>query len=330
MIMVWLATVSAAVFLGWPLSALAEKGITISASTSSVEVDSYIDVPIYIDTGTDKVNAVGFDIDFPTETLEGLPPNRNGSVFPMWVSESATRIDCGIPGQQGFTGSGLITTLRFKGRTAGSANIALNNIKVLFAGISVAGFSSNDIDLTVYGSASPPPGAEPSPDVNKITLKPPTLTNAPTASSSSVTQATIPIPGATTTFGSLAQVSGQKGSTPEEPLKPAEAAAASIKGILSKESLLWTSILPTILLLIIIIFLGIKLYLSERNRHMRMEHLLDKQLGTLAALESKIEIVEQKGPEGRDQYIKELQLAKAEVAAEAADKKPESTEAASS
>lgn len=321
--------VSTTVIFAFTPSAKAEKGITISAGSSNLEVDKFLDVPIYIDTGTDAINAIGFTVNFPTENLEGLLPNRAESAFTMWVTESATRIDCGIPGQTGFTGKGLVTTLRFKGRTAGTANVTLSNIKVLFAGSTVPGFASNEISILVWGSAAPPEDVAEQQDAQKLTLKPPSLTaeTPPSTPASSVTQATIPIPGASTTFGSLAQVSGQKGATAEEPLKPAEVVEAAVKGIFSKDSLLWSSILPTVLLLIIIIFLGIKLYLSERNRHIRMEHLLDKQLGTLAALESKIEIVEQRGAEGREQYIKELQIAKAEVTAEASGKKPELSEA---
>ena len=323
---VWSTVAAAAVIFGFAQSARAEKTITLSAGSVNVEVGQQIDVPIYIDTDGEVVNAVGFNINFPTENLEGLVPNRVDSAFPMWVSESATRIDCGIHGQQGFTGRGLVTTLRFKGRTAGPAAISITNLKVLFAGISVAGFSSNELSLTVYGAADPPDDVNGEQETSIITLKPPTLTTeniAPSDPADPVTQTTIPLPGASTTFGSLAQVSGQKGATEEEPLKPAEYVEAAVKGMFSKDSLLWTSVLPTGLLLIIIVFLGIKLYLSEKNRHRRMEHLLDKQLGTLAALESKIEIVEQKGVEGRDQYLKEIELAKAEVAAESSENKKE-------
>lgn len=311
------ATFLVAFFLLLPGNAKAEKGFTLSASSSNVEVGKFIDVPIKIDTGGEAVNAIGFNISFPTENLEGLAPNRAGSVFPMWVTESSTRIDCGIPGQQGFNGSGVVTVLRFRGRVAGTANITLSNIKVLFAGIGVAGFNANDITLNVYGAEAPPPEVIEEQQAEKITLKPPVTTTTPAPTGGEVTQANIPLPGASTTFGALAQVSGNKGSTAEETLKPAEVIEASVKGIFGKNSLLWSSILPTLLLLTIIIILGIKLFLSEKNRHMRMEHMLDKQLGTLAALESKIEIVEQKGSDGREQYIKELQLAKEEVAAEA-------------
>ena len=296
-----------------PKAAHAEKTITLSSSTTSVEVGQTIDIPIAIDTNGEKVNAVGFTIDFPTETLEGLVPNRAGSAFPFWVTESATRVDCGIQGQQGFTGTGTVTTLRFKGRTEGTANISLRNIKVLFAGVQVADFSGNDISITVYSSGATPATVDDNKAKKTLTIPQTSAATAPVPTANSQTINTIPSP--TQTFGSLAQVKGTTGSTAEDTLKPAGSSetVASVKGIFAKGSMLWSSILPTMILLIIVIFLGIRLYLSERRQHLNAERMFDKQLGTLAALESKIDIITQNGAEGREQYLKDIEAAKSDL-----------------
>ncbi len=320
------AVFAAAVFSAFPQTAMAEKLITVSANTSSVEADKTIDVPIYIDTDGDRVNAIGFNVDFSTETLEGLPPNRAGSVFNMWVTETSTRIDGGITGQQGFTGSGLVTTLRFKGRQEGTTTISLRNIRVLFAGATVNGFSTNEISISVYGQGEVPPEEPVVPipgNTQKITLYPPTLSQVIAPNDTTpVSQSDITLD-TSSSFGSKAQVSGNKGSNPEEPLKQAEVieAVASVKGIFGKNSIIWTSILPTAILLAIVIVLGVRLYLNEKRRHAALERIMDKQLGALAALENKIEIIDQKGPEGKAEYLKELDMVKAEISAQTMDNK---------
>lgn len=297
----------------------AEKGIYLSAAATTVEVDKTIDVPIVIDTGGEAVNAVGFTIDFPTENLEGLVPNRANSSFNWWVIESATRIDCGTDIHAGFTGNGLITTLRFKGRKEGDTNITLRNISVIYNGTVLNGFVPNDINISVIGTGMTPAPTEAK---HKITLTPPSDTgstiSAP-AQSAAVVQTPSTIPNPTQTFGSIAQVKGTTGATSEDVLKPATVveAEASVKGLFSKNSILWTSVLPTAVLIIIIVFLGIRLYFNERKRHLNMERIFDKQLGTLATLESKIDIIEQSGANGREQYIEELETAKKEIITEA-------------
>lgn len=315
------------IFFGIILSsahtASAEKLITLSAHSAYINHNDYLEIQVKINTDAEKVNAIGFSIDFSNEILEGLPPSRTGSAFPMWVTETATRIDCGVYGQNGFSGEGLITTLRFRGRKVGVATINITNVKVLFAGNLLSGYETAPIDINVLTS-----GAEDivvdDPNVERITLYPPTLQQTPNPNvSGPVTQSTTS-QAPSSSFGSIAQVTGLTGSTPEEPLQKADSIinSASVKGMFGANSILWSSVLPTSLLLAIIIILGIKLFLNEKKRHLAIERIMNKQLGALAVLENKIDIVEQKGADGKAQYLQDIKQVKDELMSDNLESKP--------
>lgn len=296
-----------------PHKCFAEKGLYLTPDTTSLETGKDLNVRVEIDTGGEKINAVGFNIDFPTELLEGQLPNRSGSIFPFWIVETSTRVDGGTPGQDGFSSngtSGLITTLHFKGRQAGAVTISLSNIKVLFAGTALSGFTADDLNLTVYGAGLAPttPEAEKKKAVKPITVTTEGLVQRNTAPAITFIQP----PNPTETFGAEPQVVGTKGASQEETIKTADGSgsAPSVKGLFSQDNLFMIGIIPTLLLLALVIFLILRLLITEKRRHQNMERIFDKQLGTLASLESKIDLIDEKSESGKKQYIEEFEQAK--------------------
>ncbi len=313
LLFLWITPLFFGFLLFNPSRVNADKGFTISSSLSTIAQNQIIEVPIRISTEGEKINAIGFSVDFSTEILEGLPPSQAGSVFPMWVQATSTKIYCGTYGENGFSGDGLVVTLRFKGRQDGATSITLNSIWVLFNGATLEGYSTNQIELEVSGTILVEDVSEQK--TEKITLYPPAMQQIVKPDNTTpVSQSDVSLNGSTS-FGSKAQVGGQKGSDPEDPLKKADAAEviASVKGIFGESSFIWTSVLPTCLLLAIVIFLGIKLYLNEKKRHLAIERIMDKQLGALAALENKLDIVEQKGADGKAQYLQDIEEVKKEI-----------------
>ncbi len=322
-----LIIVAFALIIILPKTAFAEKGLTLSASTVNVEVDKVIEVPVKIDMSNDHVHAIGFKVEFPTENLEGIEPSMVGTLFngPP-VNNTATRIDYGcVTGTKpnpGCSGKGLVTTLRFRGRVAGTATIRISDIKAIYIGTVLSGYEANSIDLTIFGVGQAPVEEVVKPPVKTITI-PETSSSATSSIPFATPQTSINPAQSSASFGSIAQVAGLKGAGPEDPLKTAEAstAEASVKGMFSKSSILWTSILPTVILLAVIIFLGIKLYLNEKKRHAKMEKMLEKQLGTLSALQSKVDLVGEGGDAGKQKYLEEFEQAKQEVSSAAAEDK---------
>lgn len=314
-------------FSMFPIKVRAAKSVTLTANSTFVQVGKALEVKVEIDTGGDKVNVIGFTIDFPTETLEGLTPSQAGSVFPMCATLSATRYECGITGRDGFSGQGLITTLIFKGRKVGEANITLKNFEARFGptGSLVSGFSSNVVMVSVTEEAQkPPPKEEPKEETpkteepsapvanlpNPIKVEPPIAT--PPAVEQPSTAATEPPP-PTESLGSESQIEGQKGAQPEEPLKVADsdgAPTSEVKGLFSAANVPYLSIFPTILMLLLVGFLGAKLVLTEKRSHMEMERMFETEIGTLAALESKLDLVDQKGDDAKEKILQEFELAK--------------------
>ncbi len=314
-----------AIFLS-PLETLAAaKEVTLMPSMSSVEVGQKLEVKINIDTGTDPVGAVGFDISYPTEILqaESNSPSNSGSVLPMpGGTQSATRYECGIVGKAGFTGIGLITTLVFKVKTAGTALIEIKNFEARYGptGAQVEGFTVKTLSINTYGvgqtptdtstgeaaSASGPPekiapeesGLKPSNDAMTI----PILKNINT------------VPGRIK--GSLKQVNGRSGANKEDVLKASEDnTKVSVKGSAFKNPLYY-GLLPTVLLIVLVVNLAIKLYFTEKKRHLELVHLFDSHLGTLSSLESKLDLVDQKVEGGKERIIQEFEQAKNELTTE--------------
>jgi hypothetical protein len=311
------------VFLLLPRFAFA-KSITLTANASKIEIGEVIEVKIEIDTSGEKVNAVGFTIDFPTEVLEGLLPSQAGSVFPLCATLSATRYECGITGKDGFSGSGLVTTLIFKGRTVGTASVALQNFDARYGptGQAVTGFTANLMQINVF-----PAGEKPAPEeetttgsssANKLEslniAKPVATPDVQTGQSTVATPPSEP----TTTEGSEPQVQGQKGAQAEEVLKPGDtsgstASTGEVKGLFSAASLPYLSIFPTVLMLILVGFLGMKLMLTEKRRHLELERLFETEIGALAALESKLDLIDMKGGGGREKFLEEFEQTKNEI-----------------
>lgn len=309
----------------------ASKAVTLTPNVTSVAVGSTVEVKVEIDTGGEKVNAFGFSIDFSTESLEGLLPNQAGSVFPMCATLTATRYECGKTGVDGFAGQGLVTTLIFKGRVVGPTTIFLRNIEAHYGptGAIVSGFDANSVDLTVGAAVQQTTGSTNGTGASgngssSQTLTPEAQVAPPPASTVSIAPATPQQPKEPEqpkeTLGSESQVAGATGAVTEDSLKPVEQSTASdaevVKGAFTR-SPANIGFVSTFLLLLLAGYLGVKLYFTEKRRHLELEHLFETQLGALGALESKLDIVEQKGEGAKEKLLAELELVKNQIKVEA-------------
>lgn len=307
-----------AVLFLFPHRAFAAKSITLTPNTTSVEVGKVLEVKVEINTEGESVGTVGFGVDFSTENLEGLVPSLAGSVFtgPSYCS-SSTYCFVGAP-NAGFTGSGLVATLRFKGRVPSTTDISIKNIQVVFNGTTRVGYTANTVRTGVYASGETPVDPTPTPTdptapntvtpnpVNTLTIPEMIASTAPSASDTTAKDITRE-PGQV--YGTSPQVPGKTGADPEDPLKQ-ESSEPSVKGLFSMGSISFLSLIPTILFLILAIYLGIKLYFTEKRRHLELERMFENQIGTLSTLESKLDLLDQKGGVGKEKFLEEFENAK--------------------
>lgn len=306
-----------------PNKAFAARQLTLTPNKTTVEVGKNLEVKVEIDTDGEKVGLLVFDTEFSTEILEGFTPSSSGSVFSTACStQTATKYECGIGGMNGFSGKGLVATLIFKGRQPGQASVSLKNIVARFGptGAEVAGFSSNSIDITVVEA-----GATPPPDDTASGTTGPTQKITPKEASpqtpvpaGQTIQPKEPTPNSTSSR-SESKVSGKKGSTSEDPLKSGGKGRSNkeviVKGFSFKNPIYY-GILPTILLLALVCNLAIKLYFTEKRRHIELVRIFDSHLGALSSLESKLDLVDQKGEDGKEKFLQEFETAKSQLMSE--------------
>ncbi len=295
------------------------KEVVLSTDAVSVEAEKIIQIKVSINTDAEKVNAIGFVIDFSTEILEGLTPNQSGSSFPMCATLSSTKYECGVSGQNGFSGGGLVTTLTFRGRTAGATTITLRNFNAHMTREingspvveTISGFEPNPIEITVLGSGTKQQRDNAGPLIQDSSNQLPAPSALPAGQTAESPQPTEP----GQSLGSRIQVPGKIGAGPEEILKQAatETQQSLVKGLFSSNNKTYLSLFPTLLLLALASFLGTRLHFSEKKRHIEIERLFDKQLGMLSSLESKIDLVEQKGGGGKEKFLSEFEEAKEEI-----------------
>ncbi|OQA03829.1 MAG: hypothetical protein BWY68_00627 [bacterium ADurb.Bin400] len=123
------------------------------------------------------------------------------------------------------------------------------------------------------------------------------------------------------TYGSEQQVVGKIGAEQEEPPKvltkaDQEATEPSVKGAFDTTPF-HISLIPSLLLLLLVVYLAVKLHFTEKRRQLEIVRLFDDHLGTLSSLESKTDLLTQKNEESRERYIQELEDAKKQMLEEA-------------
>lgn len=294
-----------------------DKSITINSDKTTYEVGQRIEIKVNINTGGEKVGTIGFDIDFPTEIIEGSTPQTAGSVFPMpGGTQSSTRYECGIVGKDGFTGTGLVTTLVYTAKTVGTAKISIQNFEAHFGpvGAAVTGFAQGDMTITVIAAGASPGGTDTTVTGPSEKIAPQESKNKPSADAMAVPVQKTITPGSTK--GSAVQTPGKIGSNKEDPIKKAtENANITVKGFSFKNPMVY-GFFPTVLLLALVINLGIKLYFTEKRRHLELVHLFDTQIGALSSLESKLDLVDGKNEEGKQRILEEFEQAKEQITAQ--------------
>jgi len=108
-----------------------------SPSSGSYEVGSTLPVSIYVSSADQAMNAASGVISFPQDKLEVTSLSKSGSIFTLWVQESAFSNSAGT-----INFEGIVLNPGFTGATG---KIITANFRVKAAGVSMLNFSSGSV-----------------------------------------------------------------------------------------------------------------------------------------------------------------------------------------
>ena len=137
--------------------------LTIGPAGGTFSVGSTFDVSIFVNTQGKTINALEINLQFPPDKLQVASSLAGQSIISVWTSQprfnnqnGTILIAGGIPGGINMS-NGLITTITFRVRSVGGANIKFSDeTKVLLND----GFGTEDLSQTnngVYQLVLPPP-----------------------------------------------------------------------------------------------------------------------------------------------------------------------------
>ncbi|MEI6477496.1 MAG: cohesin domain-containing protein [bacterium] len=328
----------------------AEAAASMSVSApSSVAVGDTVTVSINVNTGGVSANSFDATLSYNSGLFSGASGSFSGSVCTLPIttpnpSGGSATATCGAPA--GLTGSGLVGTITLKAIAAGSGTFGLSGCQVLANdghGTDITGGCSGR-SITVTAAATPPPAATATPAAGSTTTKatptPAKATPTPVVSQAPKAAETPKVE--TTPAPTVAPTAAPVQNLPKATATPAATAASSKDnaastsqkrsviqalrdvfssfgqlGSMKKDTTglaaLMIGMIPVLSLTLAIVFFTYRLYLLERRRKRTLDRLFEMELGELASLEGKLDLLAEKGAKGREQYREEFQKAKENI-----------------
>ena len=128
-------------FLVAPSAKAVGASLYLSPQTGTFFVGSTFDVSIFVNTEENSINAVQADLKFPPDLLQVTSPTTGSSFISIWADqpfysnkEGIIRFKGGVPSPGINTSSGLISTVSFRAKHHGTAEIFfLESSKVLLS-----------------------------------------------------------------------------------------------------------------------------------------------------------------------------------------------------
>lgn len=124
-------------FVSLTPSALAAT-LSMDPSTGTFVVGSTFNVPIYVNSENETINAIALEAKFPPDLLQLVSPSTGQSVITLWTQQPSYNNQTGTISIQGVipngitTGRGLVTTMVFRVKAPGSAYLKfIDGTKVL-------------------------------------------------------------------------------------------------------------------------------------------------------------------------------------------------------
>lgn len=108
----------------------AGASLKISPSGGTYEVGALVDISFALDTGSEAVNAVKADVQFPPDKLQVVNPAASTSFISIWVTaptysntDGTLSFQGGLPSPGIKTSSGIISTVTFRVKGSGKATL---------------------------------------------------------------------------------------------------------------------------------------------------------------------------------------------------------------
>lgn len=347
-------------------SAFADSSAVLSGPSNG----SGVSLPITINTNGTDDNSFEVVVSF-SEAVNSVSENIVGSAActldisnEYHQTSSTITLACGIP--NGFNGSGLLGTIN--ANLGGEAKFWISSATFLendgHGTKDTVDFDTTPLVINLGGdTGTPSPTPTPSPSPSGSSTPTPTKksgTPTPTLSITATpkvnaTALTVSPPGSyngkpttlpkvtTANQPSLVVVSQPPykvtptpSETPGEIIitpTPPQSVQTLVEGYFTNTVAALLFIIPIIALLIMVGFMSLRMFQVTRRKQREIELLFEHELGELAALESKMDLINEKGDQGKkafeeefkrtkDQILKEL---KPEYIGSAGDKKPKDT-----
>jgi membrane protein YdbS with pleckstrin-like domain len=132
-------------------------------SSGSFVVGSTFDVPIWVNSEDQPINAISIDIKFPPDKLQLVSPSTGRSIITLWTAPPSFNNQSGTVSFQGVipngitTSRGLITTLTFRVKTPGKAYVQFESSAKVLKHDGLGTDVLNGTNGAVYYLLLPPP-----------------------------------------------------------------------------------------------------------------------------------------------------------------------------
>jgi hypothetical protein len=132
-------------------------------SSGSFVVGSTFDVPIWVNSEDQPINAISIDIKFPADKLQLVSPSTGRSIITLWTAPPSFNNQSGTVSFQGVipngitTSRGLITTLTFRVKTPGKAYVQFTSSAKVLKHDGLGTDVLNATNGAVYYLLLPPP-----------------------------------------------------------------------------------------------------------------------------------------------------------------------------
>lgn len=137
--------------------------LTMDPSSGSFVVGSTFDVPIWVNSEDQPINAISIDIKFPPDKLQLVSPSTGHSIITLWTAPPSFNNQSGTVSFQGVipngitTSRGLITTLSFRVKAPGKAYVQFSNTAKVLKHDGLGTDVLNATNGAVYYLLLPPP-----------------------------------------------------------------------------------------------------------------------------------------------------------------------------
>jgi len=147
-----------------PARAIEGASLYLAPAQGTYFVGSTFDVSIFVNTNGKQINAVQVDLKFSPDKLQVVSPTAGSSFISIWIAQpsySNTKgtisFQGGIPNPGISTSSGLVSTITFRAKVAGIAEISfLDSCKVLLNDAKGTNVLTS-VNKGIYTIAIPPP-----------------------------------------------------------------------------------------------------------------------------------------------------------------------------